>query len=119
MCGVYVVITFIPGPPPEVLQWVWRFHGDNVYSPSSPRLLQRVWRFHGDNVYSPSSPRLLQRVWRFRGASKEKGEMNAASWFTRPVDPSDVPDYYTIIKRPMDFSTIKKKLEVSVVLLEV
>lgn len=28
--------------------------------------------------------RLLQRVCRFRGVNKEKGEMNAASWFTRP-----------------------------------
>ena len=27
---------------------------------------------------------LLQRVCRFRGVNKEKGEMNAASWFTRP-----------------------------------
>ena len=57
--------------------------------------------------------RLLTRVWRFRGANKEKGEMNAASWFTRPVDVNDVPDYYQIVKKPMDFSTIKKKLEVS------
>lgn len=28
------------------------------------------------------------------------------------VDPSDAPDYYTKVERPMDFGTIRKKLEV-------
>ena len=28
------------------------------------------------------------------------------------VDPNEVPDYYSIIKSPMDFGTIKRKLEV-------
>eukprot|EP00794_Sanderia_malayensis_P010802 gene10802-11956_t len=54
---------------------------------------------------------LVQKVSRFRGPNKQKGEMNAASWFTRPVSPSDAPGYYKVIKQPMDLSTIKKKLE--------
>ncbi|XP_006811899.1 BRCA2-interacting transcriptional repressor EMSY-like [Saccoglossus kowalevskii] len=54
---------------------------------------------------------LLQRVSRYRGAHKSKGELNAASWFTRPVDPHEAPGYHKIIKQPMDFGTIKKKLE--------
>ncbi|KAJ3446931.1 hypothetical protein M0813_16272 [Anaeramoeba flamelloides] len=33
------------------------------------------------------------------------------SIFQEPVDAEDVPDYYTVIKNPMDFSKMKKKLE--------
>ncbi|XP_013393240.1 BRCA2-interacting transcriptional repressor EMSY [Lingula anatina] len=55
---------------------------------------------------------LLQRVSRFRGANREKGEVNAASWFTRPVDEAEAPGYHDVIKNPMDFSTIRRKLEV-------
>ncbi|XP_067669460.1 BRCA2-interacting transcriptional repressor EMSY-like isoform X2 [Haliotis asinina] len=69
---------------------------------------------------TPSSPSnswvrmalgLLQRVSRYRGVNREKGELNASAWFTQPVDPADAPDYYSIVKKPMDFGTIRKKLE--------
>ncbi|CAH1781802.1 unnamed protein product [Owenia fusiformis] len=55
---------------------------------------------------------LLQRVSRYRGINRDKGDINAASWFTRPVNPEEAPGYYKIIKNPMDFGTIKRKLEV-------
>eukprot|EP00057_Strongylocentrotus_purpuratus_P033505 XP_791645.3 PREDICTED: protein EMSY [Strongylocentrotus purpuratus] len=54
---------------------------------------------------------LLQRVMRFRGANRPKGGINAASWFTRPVDPAEAPGYHKVIKKPMDFGTIKRNLE--------
>lgn len=54
---------------------------------------------------------VLNKVSRYRGANRDKNELNAATWFTQPVDPADAPDYYTIVENPMDFGTIKKKLE--------
>ncbi|KAK2141441.1 hypothetical protein LSH36_1097g00005 [Paralvinella palmiformis] len=73
-----------------------------------------------DEIHSPTQANwtktaasVLQKVMRVRGAYKEKGEMNAASWFTQPVDAREVPDYYEIIENPMDFATIKRKLEAS------
>lgn len=32
-------------------------------------------------------------------------------FFTQPVPAEEVPEYYTIIKRPMDLSTMQNKLE--------
>ncbi|XP_071798440.1 uncharacterized protein [Asterias amurensis] len=54
---------------------------------------------------------LLQRVMRFRGANRSKGDLNAASWFTRPVAAAEAPGYNRVIKTPMDFGTVKRKLE--------
>jgi histone acetyltransferase len=37
---------------------------------------------------------------------------NAASWpFAQPVNKEEVPDYYEVIKEPMDLSTMEQKLE--------
>lgn len=33
-----------------------------------------------------------------------------AQFFDRPVDSKLVPDYYSVIKRPMDLGTLKSKL---------
>ena len=46
--------------------------------------------------------KVLNSLWKIKDAAI----------FHRPVDPIElnIPDYFTIIKNPMDFSTIKKKL---------
>ncbi|BFZ06169.1 hypothetical protein BsWGS_09208 [Bradybaena similaris] len=54
---------------------------------------------------------LLLKVAKFKGSPRDKNEIPAAEWFTFPVDPLDAPDYYTVIQTPMDFSTMRKKLE--------
>ncbi|KAI3947800.1 hypothetical protein MKX01_034465 [Papaver californicum] len=36
------------------------------------------------------------------------------SVFSEPVDPEELPDYFEIIQHPMDFGTVRKKLEVGV-----
>ena len=39
--------------------------------------------------------------------------------FLLTVDPVDAPGYYKVIKNPMDFSTIRVKLEVSQITFEI
>ncbi|CAB3992276.1 BRCA2-interacting transcriptional repressor EMSY-like isoform X1 [Paramuricea clavata] len=60
-----------------------------------------------------SALQLLQKVSRFRGSSRSKNARSAASWFLKPVATSEAPGYYKVIKNPMDFGTIKTKLEAS------
>ena len=47
--------------------------------------------------------KLMNTLWKFK----------EADLFHKPVDPQElnIPDYFDIIKNPMDFSTIKKKIE--------
>ncbi|XP_064615204.1 BRCA2-interacting transcriptional repressor EMSY-like [Liolophura sinensis] len=56
---------------------------------------------------------ILSKVSKVRGSNKDKSDFDASSWFLYPVDPEDAPDYFHIIQNPMDFSTIKRKLESS------
>ncbi|RUS70094.1 hypothetical protein EGW08_022143 [Elysia chlorotica] len=63
------------------------------------------------NNWVKAAASLLLRVARFKGSARDKNEIPAAEWFTFPVDPMDAPDYYTVVEQPMDFSTMRKKLE--------
>lgn len=48
---------------------------------------------------------LLERAW------NKVSEHNFAAPFREPVNAKLVPDYYKVIKRPMDLKTIKTKLQ--------
>ncbi|XP_046854120.1 transcriptional activator spt7-like [Xenia sp. Carnegie-2017] len=54
---------------------------------------------------------LLHKVSRYRGSPRSKNARSAASWFLKPVVPAEAPGYFKLIKTPMDFGTIKTKLE--------
>lgn len=55
---------------------------------------------------------LVKKVMMYRGPNRNKGEHGAAAWFLRPVTDDEAPGYSAIISKPMDFGTVKKKLEV-------
>jgi hypothetical protein len=54
------------------------------------------------DTWEKQAKKLINMLWKVKGAYL----------FHKPVDPIElgIPDYFQIIKKPMDFSTIKKKL---------
>ncbi|TPX68903.1 hypothetical protein SpCBS45565_g02812 [Spizellomyces sp. 'palustris'] len=58
-------------------------------------------------VLSVNDMRRCRKTWRFLYSHE------LSHWFRAPVDPValNIPTYYEIIKKPMDLSTIKKKLD--------
>ncbi|XP_039128961.1 histone acetyltransferase GCN5-like [Dioscorea cayenensis subsp. rotundata] len=68
-------------------------------------------RFKATNSSAESVAYRQQLNTFMRGLLKMMNE-HLDSWpFKEPVDPRDVPDYYDIIKDPMDLRTMSKRLE--------
>ena len=53
-------------------------------------------------TWDAAAKRLMQKLWK----------ANQAWIFHKPVDPDEleIPDYFDVVTKPMDFSTIKQKL---------
>ena len=61
--------------------------------------------------YDKKRQELLEKVAKMlRDMSRNKQFVVAASWFQVPVDRKQVPDYYNVIKNPMDLGTIVKRI---------
>jgi hypothetical protein len=57
--------------------------------------------------------RLSQQILKCGDLLKDIAKQPSSVWFLEPVDPVKlgIPDYFTIIKEPMDFRTIRTNLE--------
>jgi hypothetical protein len=67
--------------------------------------LPQISNDSGEPIYETwdaAAKRLMQKLWK----------ANQAWIFHKPVDPEEleIPDYFEVITKPMDFSTIKQKL---------
>ncbi len=58
----------------------------------------------------PVSKEQLMAAWKFVHSNKMSDP------FRKPVTVKEAPDYFTVIKAPMDLGTIKKRIDQSVLL---
>ncbi|KAL5073776.1 hypothetical protein RYX36_012760 [Vicia faba] len=65
---------------------------------------------HGSQVVSgPTTPLPDKKLLLFILDRLQKKDTHGV--FSEPVDPEELPDYHDIVKHPMDFGTIRKKLD--------
>ncbi|OWM81175.1 hypothetical protein CDL15_Pgr007206 [Punica granatum] len=65
---------------------------------------------HGSvDVSGPTTPLPDKKLLAFILDRLQKKDTHGV--FSEPVDPEELPDYHDIIKHPMDFGTVRKKLE--------
>lgn len=75
---------------------------------------ERVWKatdtIHGSQVESgPTTPLPDKKLLVFILDRLQKKDTRGV--FSEPVDPEELPDYHDIIENPMDFGTVRKKLD--------
>ena len=58
----------------------------------------------------------MMKFWKLHTVGNSDSDCDPACshCFFLSVNPADAPGYYKVIKKPMDFSTVKRKLEVTV-----
>ncbi|KAF3973805.1 hypothetical protein ACB098_01G077700 [Castanea mollissima] len=75
---------------------------------------EKVWKatdtIHGSQVESgPTTPLPDKKLLVFILDRLQKKDTHGV--FSEPVDPEELPDYHDIIENPMDFGTVRKKLD--------
>ncbi|KAK1233163.1 histone acetyltransferase [Marasmius sp. AFHP31] len=91
---------FQEGAPPDIVVEPKDVPGlrESGWSPEMAESLRRTIPKSGDRLFMEHTLRELQNH-------------NQAWPFLKPVSAEDVPDYHTVIKEPMDFSTMEHKLD--------
>ncbi|KAI3797067.1 hypothetical protein L1987_39757 [Smallanthus sonchifolius] len=74
------------------------------------KVLKAMDTLHGSPLESgPTTPLPDRKLLVFILDRLQKKDTHAV--FSEPVDPNELPDYHEIIKQPMDFGTVRSKLE--------
>lgn len=97
----------VPLSKEEIIEFVLKFQGITKYfnDPEECRKIKMNEYEEGEPIYDhwrKAADRIVKEIWKHKDA-----------WiFYEPVDPAKfaIPDYYNIIKEPMDLGTLKSNL---------
>ncbi|KAJ0742084.1 putative chromatin remodeler Bromodomain family [Helianthus annuus] len=83
---------------------------DVVADHQGEKVLKAMDTLHGSPLQAgPTTPLPDQKLLVFILDRLQKKDTHAV--FSEPVDPDELPDYFEIIKQPMDFGTVRSKLD--------
>ncbi|KAI3776550.1 hypothetical protein L1987_46336 [Smallanthus sonchifolius] len=84
--------------------------GGVVADHQGEKVLKAMDALHGSPLQSgPATPLPDKKLLVFILDRLQKKDTHAV--FSDPVDPNELPDYFEVIKRPMDFGTVRSKLD--------
>ncbi|XP_076951264.1 uncharacterized protein LOC143624531 [Bidens hawaiensis] len=73
------------------------------------KILKAMDALHGSPLSGPTTPLPDKKLLVFILDRLQKKDTHAV--FSEPVDPDELPDYHEVIKHPMDFGTVRSKLD--------
>ncbi|KAJ0702096.1 putative chromatin remodeler Bromodomain family [Helianthus annuus] len=84
--------------------------GTIVADHQGEKVMKAMDSLHGSPLESgPTTPLPDRKILLFILDRLQKKDTHAV--FSEPVDPNELPDYHDIIKHPMDFGTVRSKLD--------